>query len=667
MRKRLGSLLLALTLAATCIPAAAMAADEDVQTIQIDDAGADIVDSSGAIIYDDPETYKATHRGENEELASVQRSTSKIMTFASSTIESIYTKKTYTVPEGEITNGIDVSKWSKDIDWQKVKDAGTDWTIIRVAYTGTATGKQNLDEYFKTNITAANKLGIPAGVYIYSQANSVEMAKAEAQYCLDNIKGYNIDLPVVMDVEFAENSNGSYTGVLYNAKLTKAEQTEICEAFCETIENAGYRAMIYANKSMLTNNMNADELSEKYPIWLANYTTKTSYTGDYDVWQYSDSGVVSGIDYAIDCNFGIDFLSNIKPSEPENTLATIALDRTKASLTVGETKALSATVTPSGTAVQWSTSDESVATVKNGQISAVGVGTAVITASAGEATAQCTVTVKPTQVTMTSVKATTDKYLRVRWEAAKGAAKYYVYRSESGINGDFHKVRSTTSLTWKDKTIEQGKRYYYRVKAVNTINGTKYNGKVSASLSGVSGQEKLGITLSSAELKLPISTSQTLTATTTPAKSVEPVTWSSSNAAVATVDNGALTAVSMGSTTVTASFCGVTASCAVSVVPQALDKISAKVSDKAIKITWGTSEGATRYYLYRSATGEDGTWGKAICSTKKKTFTDTDVTEGEIYYYHVVAAAKASDGKYYRADPSPTRVIAAIFDSDDDE
>lgn len=667
MRKRLGSLLLALTLTATCIPASAMAADEDVQTIQIDDAGADIVDSSGAIIYDDPETYKATHRGENEELASVQRSTSKIMTFASSTIESIYTKKTYTVPEGEITNGIDVSKWSKDIDWQKVKDAGTDWTIIRVAYTGTATGKQNLDEYFKTNITAANKLGIPAGVYIYSQANSVEMAKAEAQYCLDNIKGYDIDLPVVMDVEFAENSNGGYTGVLYNAKLTKAEQTEICRAFCETIENAGYRAMIYANKSMLTNNMNADELSEKYPIWLANYTTKTSYTGDYDVWQYSDSGVVSGIDYAIDCNFGIDFLSNIKPSSPENTLATIALERTKTSLTVGETKALSATVTPSGTAVQWSTSDESVATVKNGQISAVGVGTAIITASAGEATAQCTVTVKPTQVTMTSVKATTDKYLRIRWEAAKGAAKYYVYRSESGINGDFHKVRSTTSLTWKDKTIEQGKRYYYRVKAVNTINGTKYNGKVSASLSGVSGQEKLGITLSSAELKLPISTSQTLTATTTPAKSVEPVTWSSSNAAVATVDNGALTAVSMGSTTVTASFCGVTASCAVSVVPQALDKISAKVSDKAIKITWGTAEGATRYYLYRSATGEDGTWGKAICSTKKKTFTDTDVTEGEIYYYHVVAAAKASDGKYYRADPSPTRVIAAIFDSDDDE
>lgn len=227
---------------------------------------------------------------------------------------SFLTGNTYQVPSGyNIFHGIDVSKWEETINWTKVKNAGVDYAIIRVGGRGTSSGALYEDPMFDTYIEDAIRVGMPVGVYIYSQALTVEEAEAEANFVLERIQDYQISLPVVMDYEFYGND-----GRLYNANLSKAEMTRNALAFCETISNAGYQPMLYANKSFLTDNIYADQIEDVALVWLAHYTTSTSYSGQYTQWQYSDSGTVSGIETNVDCNFYLT-KGNLVP-EPDNSV-----------------------------------------------------------------------------------------------------------------------------------------------------------------------------------------------------------------------------------------------------------------------------------------------------------------------------------------------------------
>lgn len=203
----------------------------------------------------------------------------------------------------EITYGIDVSSHNGSIDWGKVKKAGIKYVMIRAAFRGYGSdGFLKQDENFKKNIEGALDAGLQVGAYIFSQAISREEAVEEADYLVNLVKGYNITLPLVMDYEYADTGSGT-GGRLYNANLSKRQATDVCRAFGRSISQDGYVPMIYANKSMLENRLYANELSDRYKVWLANYTTETSYSGEYDVWQYSSKGTVSGISGYVDCNF----------------------------------------------------------------------------------------------------------------------------------------------------------------------------------------------------------------------------------------------------------------------------------------------------------------------------------------------------------------------------
>ncbi len=202
-----------------------------------------------------------------------------------------------------IINGIDVSKYQYNIDWPAAAADGVEYAIIRAGYRGYgAAGGMGADSYFVKNMEGAILAGIDVGVYFFSQATTVEEAIEEAQYTLDKIAGYPVTMPVVLDFEYA-SVNGKAGGRLYDAKLTKEEATAVCMAFCETIENAGYVPMVYANAVMLNNDLNASEISSKYKIWLAHYNSMTSYNGTYDFWQYTSKGKVDGITGNVDCNF----------------------------------------------------------------------------------------------------------------------------------------------------------------------------------------------------------------------------------------------------------------------------------------------------------------------------------------------------------------------------
>lgn len=203
-----------------------------------------------------------------------------------------------------IYNGIDVSTWNKQIDWSAVKASGIDFAFIKVGGRGWGSaGTLYHDSRALENLKGAKAAGIKIGVYFFSQAITEKEAAEEAQYTINYLHTYgiSIDLPIAMDFEYASDSPTG--GRLRTANLTREQATNVCLAFCSYVATRGYTPMVYANKSMLTNDMNASTIASRYPIWLAQYNSSATYTGAYSYWQYTSSGTVPGIEGRVDMNF----------------------------------------------------------------------------------------------------------------------------------------------------------------------------------------------------------------------------------------------------------------------------------------------------------------------------------------------------------------------------
>ncbi|NLL77823.1 MAG: hypothetical protein GX235_11370 [Clostridiales bacterium] len=190
--------------------------------------------------------------------------------------------------------GIDVSKWNKEIDWDKVKSAGVEYAIIRVGYRGATTGTLIEDPYFKENIKGALNSGIPVGVYFFTQAIDTVEAVEEASMVINMCKDYDISYPVFIDTEGA-GGNGRADG------LDVETRTQVCKAFCATVENGGYRAGVYGTRNWFNQMLNMDTLKD-YVVWLAEYREVPVYQGYYHMWQYTSGGSVNGIEGKVDFN-----------------------------------------------------------------------------------------------------------------------------------------------------------------------------------------------------------------------------------------------------------------------------------------------------------------------------------------------------------------------------
>ena len=195
---------------------------------------------------------------------------------------------------GKSSLGIDVSKWQKEIDWDKVKSAGVDFAIIRCGYRGSVTGSLVEDPYFLQNIRGATAAGIKVGVYFFTQAINEVEAVEEASTVVSLIRDFDLDYPVYIDTEGA-GGNGRAD------KLDIETRTAVCEAFCSTIENAGYEAGIYASRNWFYQKLDTVTL-EKYVIWLAEYRSVPLYQGYYQMWQYTSKGSIDGIKGNVDMN-----------------------------------------------------------------------------------------------------------------------------------------------------------------------------------------------------------------------------------------------------------------------------------------------------------------------------------------------------------------------------
>lgn len=206
-----------------------------------------------------------------------------------------------TVVERAIARGIDVSRWQGNIDWQAV--AADDVSFVML---GTRS-KGVVDPYFHSNIQGASAAGLKVGAYIYSLATTPDMAREEADFVLDLVKGYPISFPIAFDAEDSATLGS----------LPPAQVSEIINAFCERIEEAGYYPIVYANDYWLSSKI--DLTTMKHDVWVARYDVMHKYA-DPIMWQISSTGSINGINGNVD----IDFLyRDLTPKLPGSLWRTI--------------------------------------------------------------------------------------------------------------------------------------------------------------------------------------------------------------------------------------------------------------------------------------------------------------------------------------------------------
>lgn len=193
----------------------------------------------------------------------------------------------------KVVKGIDVSSWQGDINWDKVKNTGIDFVMIRCGFRNLSNDEIHEDNKFAYNIKEANRVGIPVGIYFYSTAINEKEVLEEATFVLNLIKDYEVIYPVVYDFE------------LFNQKRTKGVNikriNDNAVKFLDYLRAHGYRGMLYSNLNALNNYWNLD-LFEGYKLWYAQYIDKVTYDGKYDMWQYTDKGRIDGIKGYVDLN-----------------------------------------------------------------------------------------------------------------------------------------------------------------------------------------------------------------------------------------------------------------------------------------------------------------------------------------------------------------------------
>ena len=199
--------------------------------------------------------------------------------------------------------GIDVSSHNGEIDWQAVSE-NVDFAVIRAGYRGYGNGKLVADTALEDNLENSLKAGMKIGVYFYSQAITKNEAREEADFVLKLIKGYNIELPVFIDFEYAHGENGELTGRLFESGITKTQASEIINAFCSRINEAGKYAGVYSSSSMLNFDIASSKLNDNTYIWVADYNKAVTYLGSYDIWQYNKHGSCPGVNSKyVDVNY----------------------------------------------------------------------------------------------------------------------------------------------------------------------------------------------------------------------------------------------------------------------------------------------------------------------------------------------------------------------------
>lgn len=206
------------------------------------------------------------------------------MFFVSSTI-------VYAFPPSSpnVYNGIDVSEWQGEIDYQAVANSG-----IEIAYVRSSEGNNYVDPYFRKNYDDAKANGLRVGFYHFLTATNVEEAEEQARFFVSVIRGTEPDCKLAMDFEVFEN-------------LGIDEINDIARAFLETTEELSNKDMVIYSDAYNAREVFSEELAQDYPIWVADYfVDEPEDNGKWSSWvgfQYTDRGRIEGVDGNVDRDF----------------------------------------------------------------------------------------------------------------------------------------------------------------------------------------------------------------------------------------------------------------------------------------------------------------------------------------------------------------------------
>lgn len=183
--------------------------------------------------------------------------------------------------------GVDVSSWQGSINFSKLAKSDVDFMYIRVGRQKDFGKESVVDSYFKKNIKAANEYKIDAGVYYYSYATTREEARDQALWVIEQIKDYDVKLPIAFDWESFDKFN--------SLNLNLYQFNAISQEFIKTLNENGYEGILYGSKNYLEN-----IYMPTSNVWLAHYTDKTNYSKPYKIWQICDNGKIDGISGTVD-------------------------------------------------------------------------------------------------------------------------------------------------------------------------------------------------------------------------------------------------------------------------------------------------------------------------------------------------------------------------------
>ncbi len=195
-----------------------------------------------------------------------------------------------------VVTGIDVSVFQGDIDWNRVKEDGIDFVMLRAGFRGYGSkGIMEEDGKFRENYNNAKKAGIDVGAYFYSQAINESEAREEARFVLDIVKDMQLDYPIAYDWEYVDYAQAR------TDNMTSEEITLCAKAFCEEIKSSGRDVIIYFNREIGYFEYDLNTLKD-IDFWLAEYSDYPTFIYKFIMWQYTDKGVVDGIEAGVDMN-----------------------------------------------------------------------------------------------------------------------------------------------------------------------------------------------------------------------------------------------------------------------------------------------------------------------------------------------------------------------------
>ena len=196
-----------------------------------------------------------------------------------------------TVIKEAVEKGITIGKYQNRagiVNWKKLVLQDISFAMVRLGY------YDDPDPYFDENMRGAQSVGIKTGVCFYGSASSIEAAKEEARYVLDIVKDYKVSYPIGYDIESSS---------LLELKLSKKQITEQVNAFCEVIEEAGYRVVVFGDYSWLTRHM--DSRSIPYDIWYSRYGMSHQFQ-NRTLWRCTERASLDGIKGSVCLEFSFE-------------------------------------------------------------------------------------------------------------------------------------------------------------------------------------------------------------------------------------------------------------------------------------------------------------------------------------------------------------------------